>query len=159
MWWVGRYGRRASRRVDFFLEPGTKPSAGSRLRLAFEQSPALDGERSFLVVSLNHGPLRSVRLDHRSGTAVELDVALPEGMLQTRNQLVFSVQQTAPDEKAAILVTEQARRLNPKVKIITRCAYTSAGLEATRQGADEVVVGEQVVAQEFSRILQARFPS
>ena len=94
-------GRRVSRRVDFYLEPGTKPLPGSTLRLVFEHSPALDEERSFLAVSLNHGPLRSVRLDHRSGTVVELTLALPEGMLQASNQLVFSVQQTAPNEKAA----------------------------------------------------------
>lgn len=91
-------GQRVSRLVEFFYEPGTRPAPGSSLHLVFEHSPDLDGERSFLAVSLNHGALRSLRLDRRDGTSGELTIALPEGMLRPFNELVFAVEQAAPDE-------------------------------------------------------------
>ena len=49
----------------------------------------------------------------------------------------------------------EARRLNPRVRILARCRYVSSGIEATRRGADEVVVEEQAVAQAFETLLQA----
>src|SRR6185369_683082 len=80
--------------VDFFMEPGTRPGPGSSLRLVFEFSPDLDG-RSFLSVSLNQGLLRSVRLDPGRGTGGELEIPIPEAMLQPSNHLVISVEQAA----------------------------------------------------------------
>jgi hypothetical protein len=41
------------------------------------------------------------------------------------------------------------------VKIIARCTSDPGGLEATRRGADEVVIAEQVVATEFGRMMNA----
>lgn len=61
---------------------------------------------------------------------------------------------TIPDELAVLDVVEQARRLNPKVRIIARCNFISAGMEATRRGADEVIVAEQVVATDFRRAIE-----
>jgi voltage-gated potassium channel len=60
-----------------------------------------------------------------------------------------------PDEKAALEATTQARRLNPSIRIVTRCHYTSTGIVARSGGADEVVVAEQVVAAEMSRLIEA----
>jgi voltage-gated potassium channel Kch len=60
-----------------------------------------------------------------------------------------------PGEKAALEATRQARRLNPDVRIITRCHYTSSGIEAQASGANQVIVAEQVVAAEASQRIAA----
>jgi monovalent cation:H+ antiporter-2, CPA2 family len=60
-----------------------------------------------------------------------------------------------PDEPAALQATRHARQLNPTIRIITRTHYTSAGMEARQLGANDVVVAEQAVAREFTRILDA----
>jgi CPA2 family monovalent cation:H+ antiporter-2 len=58
-----------------------------------------------------------------------------------------------PNEKAAVQATQIARGLNPTLRIITRCHYTSTGIEARARGADDVVVAEIVVAAEVARLL------
>ena len=58
-----------------------------------------------------------------------------------------------PNEKAAVEATQVARKLNATMRIITRCHYTSTGIEARAHGANEVVVSEIVVAAEVSRLL------
>lgn len=60
-----------------------------------------------------------------------------------------------PAEAASLEAVALARRLNPNVRIIARCTYISGGLEATRRGAEETIVAEEVVASEFVRRLQA----
>jgi voltage-gated potassium channel Kch len=64
-----------------------------------------------------------------------------------------------PDDQTAVAAVELAKRLKPSLPIIARCIYTSAGLQATIHGADEVIVAEQVVAREFTRIVGAKFPA
>ena len=59
-----------------------------------------------------------------------------------------------PNEKDALQAVEIARRLNPKLPIIARCAFTSGGLQALQLGATVAVVAEQVVAQEFARVVR-----
>lgn len=61
-----------------------------------------------------------------------------------------------PNDKAAIDTTIMARQLNPTLRIITRCHYTSIGMAATRAGAEAVVVAEQVVAQELKALVWER---
>jgi voltage-gated potassium channel Kch len=58
---------------------------------------------------------------------------------------------TMPNDHATLEAVSLARRLNPDVKIIARCEYVSTGMKASRRGADEVVVAEQVIATEFGR--------
>src|SRR4051812_13884520 len=62
---------------------------------------------------------------------------------------------TVPNDAAMYEAVAEARRLNPAVRILARCRYVSSGIEATRRGADEVVVEEQVVAQAFESLLHA----
>jgi voltage-gated potassium channel Kch len=47
------------------------------------------------------------------------------------------------------------RSLNARAHIIARCAMTSTGFEARQRGANEIIVAEQVVAQEFVKMLAA----
>jgi|CXWL01.1.fsa_nt_gi CPA2 family monovalent cation:H+ antiporter-2 len=60
-----------------------------------------------------------------------------------------------PDEVAALKATEAANRIHPDIHIIAATRYTSTGLQALQTGADEVIVAEQAVAQEFYRRIAA----
>jgi len=60
---------------------------------------------------------------------------------------------TVPGDAAVLQAIQIARRMNPKVPIIARCRFISSGMEAHRKGANQVVIEEQVVADEFVRLL------
>ncbi len=62
---------------------------------------------------------------------------------------------TMPNDPAVLEAVGLARRLNPAVRIFARCEYVSTGMKATRRGADEVVIAEQVVAAKFGRLVEA----
>lgn len=59
-----------------------------------------------------------------------------------------------PNDKAVLEAVRLARRLNPAVRIIARCRYISAAMEAARRGAGEVVCEEQMVANEFAALVR-----
>jgi len=63
-----------------------------------------------------------------------------------------------PDEHVSVEVTKQARKLNPTANIVTRCHYVSVGFEARKAGANEVVIAEQVVAEELRGIVSPFVP-
>ena len=60
---------------------------------------------------------------------------------------------TLPDEKAVIEVLHVARRINPAVKMLARCNYTSTGIKAEKAGAAAVLVEEQLMALEFAKLM------
>jgi voltage-gated potassium channel Kch len=66
---------------------------------------------------------------------------------------IFAI--AVPSESASLEAVAIGRRLNPTMRIIARCTYISGGLEATRRGAEETIVAEEVVANEFLRRLDA----
>jgi CPA2 family monovalent cation:H+ antiporter-2 len=109
------------------------------------------GEVSFTVIERNpatvlrcqRGPMHVI-----AGDARDTDVLRRAGIDRAT---VLAI--TIPDDLAVLDVIEQARRLNPSVRIIARCSFISGGFEATRRGADEVVVAEKTVADEFRRIV------
>lgn len=59
-----------------------------------------------------------------------------------------------PDDAVCLAAIEAARKLNPTVKIVARCTFTSAGLQAGARGAAHVIVAEQVVARELTQVLE-----
>ena len=69
------------------------------------------------------------------------------------NATLFAI--TVPVDAAVLEAVRLARRLSPKLHIMARCRYISTALQATRRGANEVVSEEQVVAEEFSRLIGA----
>ncbi len=79
--------------VKFKCESGCRPLPGSALHLFLQHSPELDESRSFVVISLNYGVLRSVRLDDRSEDLMELAIPLAAGQLKPENQLDIAVEQ------------------------------------------------------------------
>jgi Trk K+ transport system NAD-binding subunit len=66
---------------------------------------------------------------------------------------------TMPNDQAVIDAVARARRINGALRIIARCEYMSNGLKATRKGADDVVVGERVVADAFKQLVDAQRPA
>ena len=60
---------------------------------------------------------------------------------------------TMPDEGAVIDVLRVAKQLNPTLKMLARCSYTSTGIKAERAGAVAVLVEEQLVALEFAKLM------
>jgi CPA2 family monovalent cation:H+ antiporter-2 len=64
---------------------------------------------------------------------------------------------TVPDENVVLQTVEEARRLNPSVRIVARCHYTSTGMRARQRGASDVVVSEQEVAKELNRLVSGLF--
>ena len=86
-------GGHSSSSVSFTCEATWQAAAGSAVHLRVSHSPALDGSRSFLSISLNYGVLRSLRLDEHNQSAVEVIVPLPPQMLKPENEITFSAEQ------------------------------------------------------------------
>jgi CPA2 family monovalent cation:H+ antiporter-2 len=103
---------------------------------------------SYCVIELN--PTTVHRCELGNVPIIEGDCRSPEILVQARIAEADLFVIVIPDEKAAIEATVQAKRLNPNIRILTRCHYTSAGIIARASGADDVIVAEQVVAQEAS---------
>ncbi|MBC8108296.1 MAG: NAD-binding protein [Anaerolineae bacterium] len=94
----------------------------------------------------------------KSGThIVEGDVTDPEVLKRAHIESAAAIIIAIPDEKVALRATQVARELNPTMKIISRTHYISAGNEAKARGADAVIVAEQVVAMEMSRVVGEMF--
>ena len=61
---------------------------------------------------------------------------------------------TLPDDLAVLETVAMARRLNKAIRVIARATYVSGGMEAAKRGADDVVVAEQIVAEQFAREIE-----
>jgi monovalent cation:H+ antiporter-2, CPA2 family len=81
------------------------------------------------------------------------DARNPEVLLQANLPTAAALAVTMPDETVVIQCVEQARKLNPTVPIIARCAYVSGGLEASRRGASKAIIAELVVADAMTAAL------
>lgn len=111
---------------------------------------------SFCVIELNPD---TVRRCTRGGVRIFSGDATSEAVLRAagiERAVLFAA--TMPNDHAVIEAVAQARRLNPTVRILARCEYVSNGLKATRRGADEVVVAEQVVGQAFKALVETKAP-
>ncbi len=85
------------------------------------------------------------------------DARLPEVLKAAGIERATLFAATVPDENIVLTTVEEARRLNPSVRIVARCHYISTGMRARARGASEVVVSEQVVAVELSRLVSGLF--
>lgn len=83
------------------------------------------------------------------GSAQEEGILLKAGVDRA---VLFAV--AIPNDAAVLEVVRLARSLNPALHIMARCHYISAGIEARRRGANEVVIEEQVVGEEFVRLIR-----
>jgi CPA2 family monovalent cation:H+ antiporter-2 len=106
----------------------------------------------YCVLELN---ATTVKRCARAGThIVEGDVTDPAVLRNAHIESASAIVIAIPDEKAALQATQVARELNPDIKIITRTHFISAGMEAKSHGADAVVIAEQVVATELSKLAE-----
>jgi monovalent cation:H+ antiporter-2, CPA2 family len=105
----------------------------------------------YAVVELNPSNARSIAACGKrvvSGDARDPNL-LREAGVGTAQFLAV----TLPDEKIVLEVLAVARQVNPGVRMMARCNYTSTGIKAERAGAFAVVVEEQIVALEFAKLI------
>ncbi len=86
-------GHHASHTVTFNCEASVRALPGTALHVFVAHAPGLDGDRSFLSITLNYGILRSVRLDEENESLTEVAIPVPPNLLKPRNELVFSAEQ------------------------------------------------------------------
>jgi cellulose synthase subunit len=86
-------GATDARSALFTLPARWKVLPGSALHLFVRHSEDLDGNRSFLSVTLNYGILRSFRLDSQNAALTEVVVPIPPASVKQHNTLVVSVEQ------------------------------------------------------------------
>lgn len=108
---------------------------------------------AYCIIELN--PATVDRCEKGGTPIIEGDCRDPLVLKQAGIEQAKAILILIPNEKAAIAATVEARKLNPSIHITTRCHYTSSGIEARAQGADEVVVEEQIVAEELTRRLES----
>lgn len=113
-----------------------------------------DQEIPYCVVELN--PATVDRCQTTGVTILAGDAANPEVLRQAGIEKADLLIVAIPNDEVAIAVTRHARRMNPKCRILTRCHYTSTGLQTLREGAEAVIVDEQLVAREMSQFLRHR---
>jgi CPA2 family monovalent cation:H+ antiporter-2 len=106
---------------------------------------------AYIVIELN--PETAERIGKGGVHVVAGDVrdlnVLRAAHLETAALLVLAV----PDDLVVLTAIDRAREVNPAVKIVARCTYTSSGLEAAKRGAAQTVIAEQLVALEVSRVV------
>ena len=108
-----------------------------------------------LAISVIERNVDTVRRCSLAGLRIFHGDATDEGLLRRAGiETASFFAATMPNDHAVLEAVALARRLNPEVRIFARCEYVSTGMKATRRGADEVVVAEQVVAAEFGRLAE-----
>ncbi len=89
---------------------------------------------------------------------IQGDATDPEVLRQAGIDRATEIAVTIPEDEFTLRVIDAVRALNPSVHIIARCTFVSGGMEAHRRGANEVVVAEQIVANEFGRVMRDLLP-
>jgi voltage-gated potassium channel Kch len=112
----------------------------------------LDARRiAYTVVELNPSNAKSIAA---TGKAVFCgDARDPQILRQAGIEGAQVLAITLPDERIVLEVLQIAKGLNPDLRMMARCNYTSTGIKAERAGACAVIVEEQIVALEFTKLL------
>jgi voltage-gated potassium channel Kch len=92
-------------------------------------------------------------------SVIEGDIADEETLRRAGIREAAILALTVPNEQVVLRATELARRLKPDIYIVARTTHSSAGMEASRLGADEVVKAEQAVARQFYEMLLRKLNS
>jgi len=85
---------------------------------------------------------------------IEGDAAEEETLRRAGIDRATEIAITIPEDEEVLRVIDTVRRIAPTLHIIARCTFVSCGMEAHRRGASEVVVSEQIVANEFGRVMR-----
>jgi voltage-gated potassium channel Kch len=105
----------------------------------------------FCVVELN--PQTVERCSHVGVHIIAGDVCDEDTLRRAGVEHATLIVLAVPSDPAVLEAVRVARKLNPTVRIIARCRFISSGMEAHRRGADQVIIEEQIVAQELERVL------
>src|SRR5437868_5507781 len=107
-------------------------------------------EMPYSVIELNASIVeRCTKVPIIFGDAREENVLRAAG-IETATMLAI----TLPLEDVVHQIIQVARRIRPDLRISARVNYTSAGLKAQQLGAEHVVIGEQLIAREFFRLIE-----
>jgi monovalent cation:H+ antiporter-2, CPA2 family len=112
--------------------------------------------RRFVVIELN--PSTIDRCSHRGIHMIEGDVRNAETLRRAGIERASFFAVTVPNDQIAMEAVRLARELNPTMHIMARLHFISNGMIAHKTGANEVVNEEQVVAQEFVRLIKNSAP-
>lgn len=107
----------------------------------------------FVVIELN--PATVDRCTHIGLHIIAGDVRDEQTLRQAGIEHARFFAVTVPDDPTALAAVRAARRLNASIPIMARFHFISNGMEAHRIGANEVVIEEKIVAQEFLRMIQS----
>lgn len=110
----------------------------------------------FCVIELN--PKTVERCSHSGVRIIAGDVCDEQTLRRAGVERSVLLILAVPSDPAVLEAVRVARRLNPAIRILARCRFISSGMEAHRRGADEVIVEEQVVARELTRLMEAEQP-
>src|SRR5690349_13436887 len=113
------------------------------------------GNTPYCIVELNTATVK--RLVRGAVPIIEGDIRHEDVLRKAGIERASTLALAMPDETQTLEALAVARRLRPDVKIIARCTFSSAGMQAARLGA-AVVVAEQVVAREFAAQLEKNLP-
>ena len=111
----------------------------------------------FCVVELNRATVE--RCATSKYHVIEGDVCDEETLRRAGVEHATLLVLAVPNDSAVLEAITVARRLNPKLRILARCRFISSGMEAHRRGATQVVIEEQVVAQELQRLIEGTVDS
>lgn len=106
----------------------------------------------FCVIELN--PRTVERCSHVGVRIIEGDVCDEQTLRRAGVERATLLVLAVPSDPAVLEAVRIAHQLNPSLRIVARCRFISSGMEAHRRGAEEVIVEEQVVAHEITRVLE-----
>jgi voltage-gated potassium channel Kch len=110
----------------------------------------------FCVIELN--PQTVERCSHIGVRIIAGDVCAQETLRRAGVERATLLVLAVPSDAAVLEAVRVARRLSGSIRILARCRFISSGMEAHRAGADKVIVEEQIVAREFTSLLEATLP-
>jgi voltage-gated potassium channel Kch len=107
----------------------------------------------FCVVELN--PKTVERCSHNGVHIIAGDVCNEDTLRRAGVERATLLVLAVPNDAAVLEAVHVARRLSATVRILARCRFISTGMEAHRRGANQVVIEEQVVGSEMTRLLES----
>ena len=106
---------------------------------------------SYTVIEMN--PVTVSRCIPGGLKIIQGDARKPDVLRRAGIDRATDVAVTMPNDSIVLEIVDQVRHMNPTARIIARCTFVSGGMEAHKHGADDTVIAEQVVANEFGRAI------
>jgi voltage-gated potassium channel Kch len=108
-------------------------------------------KRSFSVIEMN--PKTVMNCTAGGVHIIAGDASQPEVLRQAGIETARALVVAVPNDEAALEILRTAKSVNPAIRVVVRCSFSSTGIQALKWGASEVVVAEQVVGQHLTEAL------